>query len=130
MILGVSERLNVKLAESALRGLSGLVIEEAELPRLCRRAWLEGASDLVAAMIADGRGYHGGMSRSDVGADAVCKGVGRQHQQRSVVPSLLMLVRPYAGDGQVAGTGCRDVTRRDHHDNTTNIIDQQAEGGG
>lgn len=40
MTLGVSERLNVKRPWSAT-GLSGLVKDEAELPRLCRRAWLE-----------------------------------------------------------------------------------------
>ena len=40
MTLGVSERLNVKRPWSAT-GLRGLVKDEAELPRLCRRAWLE-----------------------------------------------------------------------------------------
>lgn len=53
MTLGVSERLKANGCESDT-GLSdeGLVMDEAELPRLCSRAWLEPACCREGAMLS------------------------------------------------------------------------------
>src|SRR5690242_3006027 len=51
VVLGVSERLKVKAPPSAT-GLSGLASDdEAEWPRLCRRAWPECACALALTMV-------------------------------------------------------------------------------
>lgn len=50
MTFGVSDRLKVK-APTSESGLSGLVKEEAELARLCRRAWEPVCPLAVVAMV-------------------------------------------------------------------------------
>lgn len=59
MTLGVSVRLKRKAWESGsgLRA-EGLVMDEAELPRLCRRPWLDAVRDLDGAMVVRAVGLH------------------------------------------------------------------------
>lgn len=69
MTLGVSERLNAKAcaSDSGLRP-DGLVIDEAELPLLCSRAWLDALAE--GAML---------LLRSTAGLGAVLRMAEQKH---------------------------------------------------